>query len=185
MCLNHFVESYDPTIEDSYRKQIILDGKPAVLEVLDTAGQEEYRNLRDQWIRQGDGFIIVYSITSEASFKRVKGFYDDIIHTMEAMIPPPTVCPPIVLVGNKSDQVMAREVSHQAGEARAKALGCDGFRETSAKSVSNVKEAFYDTARAIQKQRTATMSGAPAASPEWSPTRGYQEKGEKRRCTIL
>jgi len=33
LCLNHFVETYDPTIEDSYRKQVVIDEEPCVLEV--------------------------------------------------------------------------------------------------------------------------------------------------------
>jgi GTPase KRas protein len=63
---SHFVDEYDPTIEgklhrwrrreagthhslfhspqlDSYRKQCVIDGETALLDVLDTAGQEEYR----------------------------------------------------------------------------------------------------------------------------------------------
>lgn len=40
---NHFVDEYDPTIEDSYRKQVVIDGEICVLDILDTAGQEEYR----------------------------------------------------------------------------------------------------------------------------------------------
>ncbi len=39
---NHFTESYDPTIEDSYRKQVLIDGETVVLDILDTAGQEEF-----------------------------------------------------------------------------------------------------------------------------------------------
>ncbi|KAJ8298711.1 hypothetical protein KUTeg_022771 [Tegillarca granosa] len=39
---NHFVEEYDPTIEDSYRKQVVIDGETCLLDILDTAGQEEY-----------------------------------------------------------------------------------------------------------------------------------------------
>ncbi|KAJ2545791.1 RAS1 protein, partial [Coemansia sp. RSA 1933] len=39
---SHFVDEYDPTIEDSYRKQCAIDGETAMLDVLDTAGQEEY-----------------------------------------------------------------------------------------------------------------------------------------------
>ena len=38
-----FVEDYDPTIEDTYRKHIIIDGETYQLDILDTAGQEEYR----------------------------------------------------------------------------------------------------------------------------------------------
>ncbi|KAJ5498456.1 hypothetical protein N7453_007507 [Penicillium expansum] len=78
LCLNHFVETYDPTIEDSYRKQVVIDQQSCMLEVLDTAGQEEYTALRDQWIRDGEGFVLVYSITSRASFSRITKFYNQI-----------------------------------------------------------------------------------------------------------
>lgn len=45
---NHFVDEYDPTIEDSYRKQVVIDGETCLLDILDTAGQEEYSAMRDQ-----------------------------------------------------------------------------------------------------------------------------------------
>lgn len=44
---SHFVDEYDPTIEDSYRKQCVIDEEVALLDVLDTAGQEEYRYVFD------------------------------------------------------------------------------------------------------------------------------------------
>ena len=37
------MDEYDPTIEDSYRKQVVIDGETCLLDILDTAGQEEYR----------------------------------------------------------------------------------------------------------------------------------------------
>lgn len=37
------MDEYDPTIEDSYRKQVFVDGETCLLDILDTAGQEEYR----------------------------------------------------------------------------------------------------------------------------------------------
>jgi len=40
-------------------------------QVLDTAGQEEYTALRDQWIRDGEGFVLVYSIISRSTFERI------------------------------------------------------------------------------------------------------------------
>jgi len=43
---NHFIDEYDPTIEDTYRKQVIIDGQSCLLDILDTAGQEEYSVIR-------------------------------------------------------------------------------------------------------------------------------------------
>ncbi|KAG1318751.1 hypothetical protein G6F62_012187 [Rhizopus arrhizus] len=75
---SHFVDEYDPTIEDSYRKQCVIDEETALLDVLDTAGQEEYSAMREQYMRNGEGFILVYSITSRLSFEEVNTFYQQI-----------------------------------------------------------------------------------------------------------
>ncbi|TAQ84993.1 hypothetical protein B7494_g6680 [Chlorociboria aeruginascens] len=155
LTLQHFVETYDPTIEDSYRKQVVIDGQSCMLEVLDTAGQEEYTALRDQWIRDGEGFVLVYSISSRSSFTRIQRFHNQIQRVKESAsspsysgspispISPSIGPPPIMLVGNKSDRVTEREVSTQEGSALARELGCD-FVEASAKNCVNVEKAFYD-----------------------------------------
>lgn len=141
-----------------------------MLEVLDTAGQEEYTALRDQWIRDGEGFVLVYSITSRSSFTRVQRFYSQIQRVKEssnagsptagAYLSSP-VSPnmltggaqaPVMLVGNKSDRVTEREVSTQEGSALAKEMGCD-FVEASAKNCINVEKAFYEVVRSLRKQR--------------------------------
>jgi GTPase KRas protein len=175
LCLNHFVETYDPTIEDSYRKQVVIDQQSCMLEVLDTAGQEEYTALRDQWIRDGEGFVLVYSITSRASFSRITKFYNQIKMVKESASsgspsgpsylgspmshtsggPPLPV--PVMLVGNKSDKAVERAVSAQEGQALAKELGCD-FVEASAKNCINVEKAFYDVVRMLRQQRQNTQN---------------------------
>ena len=63
----HFLQIYDPTIEDSYRTSILVNGETYSLDILDTAGQEEYTALRDQYMRNGEGYILVYSIISSSS----------------------------------------------------------------------------------------------------------------------
>ncbi|KAI9683631.1 MAG: Ras GTPase ras2 [Trizodia sp. TS-e1964] len=176
LCLNHFVETYDPTIEDSYRKQVQIDGMPCMLEVLDTAGQEEYTALRDQWIRDGEGFVLVYSISSRSSFSRIQKFHQQIQRVKESssassptslgysasphspisMTPNTTGPVPVMLVGNKSDRVTEREVSSQEGQSLARDLGCE-FVEASAKNCINVERAFYDVVRILRKQRQAYM----------------------------
>ncbi|KAF2876755.1 ras family-domain-containing protein [Massariosphaeria phaeospora] len=169
LCLNHFVETYDPTIEDSYRKQVQIDSQSCMLEVLDTAGQEEYIALRDQWIRDGEGFVLVYSISSRSSFARIQRFHSQIQRVKETSLSGSPTYPgsplsasslnsgsfaqvPVMLVGNKCDRVTEREVSTQEGSALAKELGCD-FVEASAKNCVNVEKAFYEVVRQLRRQR--------------------------------
>jgi GTPase KRas protein len=64
MCHNHFIEAYDPTIEDSYRRNVVVQGETLIL---DTAGQEEFSALREQRIRDSEGFLLIYDVTSRAS----------------------------------------------------------------------------------------------------------------------
>ncbi|KAI9102037.1 small G-protein Ras2 [Phlyctochytrium arcticum] len=163
LCLNHFVETYDPTIEDSYRKQVVIDDLPCILEVLDTAGQEEYTALRDQWIRDGEGFLLVYSITSRSTFERVERFKQQItrVKDMDKV--------PLMLVGNKCDKLAEREVSKEEGQQMARRLKCE-FIETSAKTCLNVDRAFYNVVRMIRLQKDGSaVVGEP----------------KKKRCIIL
>ncbi|XP_016108668.1 ras-related protein Rap-2b-like, partial [Sinocyclocheilus grahami] len=60
-----FIEKYDPTIEDFYRKEIEVDSSPSVLEILDTAGTEQFASMRDLYIKNGQGFILVYSLVNQ------------------------------------------------------------------------------------------------------------------------
>jgi hypothetical protein len=62
-----FVEKYDPTIEDSYRKQVEVDGQQCMLEILDTAGTEQFTAMRDLYMKNGQGFVLVYSITAQGN----------------------------------------------------------------------------------------------------------------------
>jgi len=56
-----------------------------MLEVLDTAGQEEYTALRDQWIRDGEGFVLLYSITSRSSFLRIQRFHSQVLRVKDTL----------------------------------------------------------------------------------------------------
>jgi len=93
--LNHFIIEYDPTIEDSYRRQCAVDEETCLLDILDTAGQEEFSAMRDQYMRLGQGFVIVYSVTSRSSFDEVRVFRDQILRAVDADNVP------MILVGNK------------------------------------------------------------------------------------
>lgn len=185
----------------------MIDGQSCMLEVLDTAGQEEYTALRDQWIRDGEGFVLVYSISSRSSFTRIPKFHSQIQRVKESSTSSPSypgspissVAPsapvPIMLVGNKSDRVTEREVSTQEGNALARELGCE-FVEASAKNCINVEKAFYDVVRQLRRQRMQSNvramqgggKGHRTATGEGGIHRDndrYRRKKKERTCVIL
>jgi GTPase SAR1 family protein len=190
LSLNHFVETYDPTIEDSYRKQVVVDGQTCMLEVLDTAGQEEYTGLREQWIRDGDAFLLVYSVSSRPSFTRVQRFHNQIIRVKgsSASSPlspgsPPSPAPPLapveppicLLAGNKTDLATERKVSTIEGHRLAAELGCE-FVESSAKEGINIEKAFYDLIRDMRRQRLQALTNGSLQSQKTVTKAGYTVK---------
>lgn len=72
--LLQFVEDYEPTKADSYRKKVVLDGEEVQIDILDTAGQEEYAAIRDNYFRSGEGFLCIFSITEAESFQATSEF---------------------------------------------------------------------------------------------------------------
>jgi len=169
---HHFVEYYDPTIESSYRQQFIIDEEVAVLDILDTAGQEEFTALQAQWIRSGEGFIILYSIDDHTSFDEVQNFRTKILNVKDVEA---SNAPPTVLVGNKCD-LTTREVSTKAGQELATAMGCDFF-EASAKTRHNVQESVFQLVRRIREKRNAKGgAGGPG---------GMTPLMKKKKCILF
>jgi len=147
----NFVQKYDPTIEDSYRKQVDVDGKAVLLDILDTAGQEEYSALRDAYMKTGEGFIVVFAVDSENSFDAVSDLRNQIVHTKESDDTP------IMIAANKVD-VEDREISADKGKSLAEEFGC-GYIETSAKTDTNVKELFESLVRLINAHKEKNPGG--------------------------
>ncbi|KAJ1821026.1 hypothetical protein LPJ75_000806, partial [Coemansia sp. RSA 2598] len=173
----NFSEDYDPTIEDSYRKQCSVDNTDCVLDVLDTAGQEEYIGLRDYQIRSGDCFVLVYSIQNTGTLEEAENIAEKIFLTKN------TREVPIVLAGNKSDCEKNRKVSQQEGRAVAKRIG-SGFYETSAKTGHNVEEVFTQCVRRIKHfNKIVEPPSALTAAPSFSSnnhSRQASTQSEKR-----
>jgi len=171
---NHFIREYDPTIENSYRKQITVEDDPCTLDILDTAGQDEYAVMRDQYINSGEGFILVYSITSRSSFSSMTEFRQKILEVKDV-----EERYPMVMVGNKCDLDNERLVSM----AEAKELANKwkiGFFEASAKSRINVEESFKAIVRDIKKYKN--QSTAPQTADKKKPKKAPVAK---RKCILM
>uniref|UniRef100_A0A3Q2SVU8 RAP1A, member of RAS oncogene family a n=1 Tax=Fundulus heteroclitus TaxID=8078 RepID=A0A3Q2SVU8_FUNHE len=78
-----FVEKYDPTIEDSYRKQVEVDAQQCMLEILDTAGTEQFTAMRDLYMKNGQGFALVYSITAQSTFNDLQDLREQILRVKD------------------------------------------------------------------------------------------------------
>ncbi|CAF2828065.1 unnamed protein product [Rotaria sp. Silwood2] len=178
-----FMPKYDPTIEDVYKKVVEIDGRQYSLEILDTAGTEDFSAMRDLYVKNSHGFVLVYSITSRATFNDLDEFYNRIINIKDAELHGQ---PPLVLVGNKSDLEGERNVAPKDGQELARRWKCT-FLETSAKNQLNVNEIFFDLVRQINRGKNkqparqrevigANMEG-PSRQLQGRPTQGRPTQG--------
>jgi len=152
---DHFDEDYNPTIEDAYRKRVTIDGREAMLDILDTAGQEDFHALRAVWYRRKDGFLLVYAINKPETLEELDLFYKEISSHYEDGI-----IPPILLVANKSDI----ENEHSAAlwkkaDDWATQWNAVEHMKTSAKTAYNVKAAFANIVRATRLKEEVPSGG--------------------------
>lgn len=137
----------------------------ALLDVLDTAGQEEYSAMREQYMRTGEGFLLVYSITSRQTFDEIRLFQQQILRVKDKD------SFPMIVVGNKCDLEGERQVSPEDGFRLAQSFGCP-FIETSAKARTNVERAFYELVREIRRYNREMAGG-------YAPMVGQHAPGQK------
>lgn len=218
---NVWIEAYDPTIEDSYRKQISVDGEfnqadyvlrgtantisrksndtrnvsytqpfwfvrqLLTTDSLDTAGTEQFTAMRELYMKQGQGFLLVFSITNTNSFHELNELREQIIRIKD------DEDIPIVVVGNKSDMEDDRAVGRAAAFQLAHSWGQKPYFETSARRRTNVDEVFHNLCRQIvqkEKSRTQMWEQQIAGRQRQRPNRHDRRKknrGNRSNCVIL
>ncbi|KAL5009545.1 hypothetical protein ScPMuIL_011850 [Solemya velum] len=163
---SYFVTDYDPTIEDSYTKQCVIDDVVARLDILDTAGQDEFSAMREQYMRSGEGFLLVYSVTDRSSFDEIYKFHKQILRVKDRDEFP------MLLVANKADLDHQRIINRDESLEIARQLKIQHI-EASAKMRMNVDQSFYELVRII-RQFQATER------PEVKPI-----KNKRKKCKIF
>lgn len=169
---DEFVEDYEPTKADSYRKKVKIGEDEVSIDILDTAGQEDYAAIRDNYFRSGEGFICVFSITEYESFTATQDFREQILRVKgDENIP-------FVLVGNKSDLQAVRNVPLEEALRLADQWKVP-YVETSAKTRMNVEKIFSDLMEEIYRRKKAETRD--------SIKNGNENKTGKRkkRCRIF
>lgn len=146
-----------------------MDGQQCMLEILDTAGTEQFTAMRDLYMKNGQGFLLVFSIASSVTLTDLIELREQILRVKDGENvrldrsgkKNPLWLPwlliflfqvPMVLVGNKCDLEEERMVSREQGMELSQQWGGKPFYETSARFKINVDEVFYDLVRQINRQ---------------------------------
>jgi len=163
---NIFNEYYDPTIEDSYRKHVSVDGQIVFLDILDTAGQEDFEALKAAWYRKKDGFLLVFALDNAHGLEELGNFYNEICVFYEVE----GVVPQMLIAANKADLVTIAESEALWLKAKEKSKEWNAVAamRTSAKTGLNIEATFANLVRAIRRSKIK-----------------IPEKKKRRWCDIL
>lgn len=111
-------------------------------------------------MKSGQGFLLVFSITSLSSLNELYELREQIVRIKE------DEKVPLVIVGNKSDLEEDRAVSRARAFAVSEGWGHAPYYETSARRRANVDEAFEDLCRQIIRKDMANAGpGGPPGTP--------------------
>ena len=143
---NFFPESHIATIGVEYKlKSITVKNIDVKLQLWDTSGQERFRSITSNFLRNADGIIFVYDITNKKSFDGLKGWIRDAENVGGGFEK--------IIIGNKSDLEGKRQVSLEVLEKYGEKKKMRFF-ETSAKMDVNVKQSFDTIASLIVGNKT-------------------------------
>lgn len=187
---NVFVSTYDPTIEDTYRKLLVIDSIQCMVEILDTAGTEQFLALKELYIKSGQGFILAFSLTSLASVNELGPLREAIVRIKD------TTDIPLVLVGNKSDLKPDRQVPREVGTSLSKAWGNVPYYEASARRRVNVDEIFADVVRQVRAKEGEGRPGTAGSgkgkrqanggnSEASGSSFGSKLQRDRKKCVIM
>jgi len=143
---DNFTDSYISTIGVDFRfRTITIDKKTVKLQIWDTAGQERFRTITSAYYRGADGIIMVYDVTSAESFDHVEEWLSEVDRYANENTAK-------LLIGNKADLIDEKQVSEETAQKFADKLSIP-FLETSAKTATNVDQAFLTMAKELIKAR--------------------------------
>ncbi|XP_028677717.1 ras-related protein Rab-15 [Erpetoichthys calabaricus] len=149
---NEFHSSHISTIGVDFKmKTLEVDGIKVRIQIWDTAGQERYQTITKQYYRRAQGIFLVYDITSERSFKHIMKWASDVDEYAPEKVQK-------ILIGNKADEDMRRQVATDQGVKLAKEYGMDFF-ETSACTNYNIKASFTRLTELVLQAHKKELDG--------------------------
>nr|XP_023696350.1 ras-related protein Rab-21-like isoform X1 [Paramormyrops kingsleyae] len=161
-CENKFNEKHITTLQAFFlTKKLNIGGRRVNLTIWDTAGQERFHALGPIYYRDSNGAVLVYDITDEDSFQKVKNWVKELRKTLGNEI-----C--LCIVGNKIDLERERHISVQDAEGYAESVGAK-HHHTSAKLNRGIEELFLDLCKrmteAAEMEDQQTGDGHTGVAP--------------------
>ena len=141
-----FSEIYNPTIEDSYSKSITINNDTILLDILDTAGQDDFAPMRETYMRQGDGFLLVFAVDDPSSFDEIEVLKKDIYLTKNRNDVPIVICANKVDLPEKNWQIEPEDFKEYSKQYNIPIV------ETSARNCQNIIESFELIVKMMRKQ---------------------------------
>ena len=149
---NKFLKNHLATIGIDFKtKTLIINKQEIKLKIWDTAGQERFRNITTQYYKGADGIVLIYDVTDDASYEKIRDWMEQILSTTKREDIG------LVLLGNKCD-MEPRAVSEEQGNKMAEELNVSYF-ETSALTGQGINEAFNELTRDIMKRKGVDNGG--------------------------
>lgn len=155
-----FTDGYIPTIEDEEAKTINIDNQTIKLDIIDTAGQDDFAEMRHRYIQIVDGFVFVYSLEEPKSIEQIREMYND---TVASTGKKNIIC---IIAANKVDLIsdLANNYAFEQGKELAQQLNCQ-ILDTSAKTGHNINQLFEDITRTLMsKKKTGHKESDPQQS---------------------
>ncbi len=167
---NKFLKNHLATIGIDFKtKTLNINNQEIKLKIWDTAGQERFRNITTQYYKGADGIVLVYDVTDESSYEKIRDWMEQILsNTQQEEIG-------LVLLGNKCD-MEPRVVTEDMGKKLAEELKIS-YYETSALTGQGIKEAFEELTMDIMKKR-GVSEGGNTGGVELNSKKKKKEKGD-------
>ena len=153
-------------------KEVSAGNQKITLQIWDTAGQERFRSMAPLYYRGAVAAILVFAITDEASFDKLKEWVKELQNNVEEPLVLAIAC-------NKADMAEQRVISYDTASQYAASIGALIF-ETSAKSNTGVSELFHEVARRLVLTRFRTSETTAVGLPELPDPLAERER--KRGC---
>lgn len=170
-----FTEGYIPTIEDLFTKVIEFENKTINLQVIDTAGQDDFAEMRFSYYQQVKGYVLVFDISNPSSVDELINIYNDINDSIDGEIHCVIAANKADLrADNKPDLVPVEKFKEIESKCKCKVL------ETSAKTDQNINELYKE----VLKQILSPKSSKPAATSNKKESKKQDDGGSGGCCDI-